>query len=59
MIFILKNNLKIWISCTNQVWNLVDPLVGIKPNGSKCAFKRKTNMKGNVQMYNASFKEYN
>jgi hypothetical protein len=59
MIFIPRIDLKLWTLCTNQVWNLVDPLVGIKPNGSKWAFKRKTNMKGNVQMYNASFKEYN
>ena len=29
---------------------MVDPPKGIKPNGSKWVFKRKTNMKGNVQM---------
>jgi hypothetical protein len=49
MIFISRNDLKLWTSCTNQVWNLVDPREGIKPNGSKWVFKRNTNMKGNVQ----------
>jgi hypothetical protein len=55
MIFIPRNDLKLWTSCTNQVWNLFDPPKGIKPNGSKLVFKRKTNMESNVQMYN--FKE--
>jgi hypothetical protein len=25
-----KNNLKPWTSCTNQVWNLVNPPEGLK-----------------------------
>jgi hypothetical protein len=57
MIFISRNDLKLWTLCNNQVRNLIDPLEGIKLNRSKWIFKRKTNMKGNVQMYNASFKE--
>jgi len=48
MIFISRNDLKLWTSYINQVWDLVDPPEGIKPNGSKQGFKRKTNMKGNV-----------
>ena len=48
MIFISRNDLKLWTSYTNQVWDLVDPPEGIKPNGSKRGFKKKTNMKGNV-----------
>jgi hypothetical protein len=35
----------------------VPVLEEIKPNGSKWVFKRKTNMKDNVQIYNASFKK--
>jgi len=35
MIFIPRNDLKLWASCTNQVLNLVDPPEGIKPSGSK------------------------
>jgi hypothetical protein len=57
MIFIPRNDLKLWTSCTNKVWNLVDLPEGIKLNGSKWVFKRKTNMKDNVQMYDASFNE--
>jgi hypothetical protein len=58
MIFIPRNDLKLWISCTNQVWNLVDSFEWIKLNESKWIFKIKTNMKGTVQIYYASFKEY-
>jgi len=36
---------------TNQIWNLVDPPEGIKPNGCNLVFIKKTNMEGNVQMY--------
>ena len=57
MIFIPRNDLKLWTSCTNKVWNLVDLPEGIKLNGSKWVFKRKTKMKDNVQMYDASFNE--
>ena len=57
MIFILSNDLKLWTSCTNQVWNLVDPPEGIKYNWSKWVLKRKTNMKDKIQIYNTSFKE--
>jgi len=32
MIFIPRNDLKLWTSCTNQVWNLVDIPERIKPN---------------------------
>ena len=58
MIFIPRNDLKQWNSCTNQVWNLVDSFEWIKLNESKWIFKIKTNMKGTVQIYYASFKEY-
>jgi len=34
MVFIPRNDLKLWILCTNQVWNLVNPPEGIKPNRS-------------------------
>jgi hypothetical protein len=44
MIFISRNDLKLWTSCTNQVWNLIYIPEGIKPNGSKWIFKRKTNL---------------
>jgi hypothetical protein len=57
MIFIPRNDLKLWTSCTNKVRNLVDLPEGIKLNGSKWVFNRKTNMKDNVQMYDASFNE--
>jgi len=57
MIFIPRNDLKQWNSCTNQVWNLVDLFEWIKLNESKWIFKIKTNMKGTVQIYYASFKE--
>jgi hypothetical protein len=57
MIFIPRNNLKIWTSYANQVWNLVNPPEGIKLNGSKWVFKRNTNMKDNIQICNTSFKE--
>ena len=35
----------------NQLWNLVDPLEGVKPIGCKWVFKRKTDMDGNVITY--------
>jgi len=41
----------------DYAWCWDDPHQEIKPNGSKWVFKRKTNMKGNVQIYNASFNE--
>jgi hypothetical protein len=41
MIFIPRIDLKLWTLCTNQVWNLVDPLIGIKPNGSKLPLREK------------------
>jgi hypothetical protein len=59
MIFIPRNDLKLWTSCTNQVWNLIDLPKRIKPNGYKCLFKRKTNMKSNVKMYNARISYFN
>ena len=37
----------------NQVWTLVDSPEGVKPFGYKCAFKRKTNIEGNVIIYKA------
>ena len=38
---------------TNQVWTLVDAPKGVKPIGSRWAFKKKTDMDGNVQIYKA------
>ncbi|KAL4364246.1 hypothetical protein GQ457_04G019210 [Hibiscus cannabinus] len=35
----------------NQVWTLVEPPEGIKPIGCKWAFRKKTDMDGNVQTY--------
>ncbi|KAL4387001.1 hypothetical protein GQ457_09G019520 [Hibiscus cannabinus] len=35
----------------NQIWTLVEPPKGIKPIGCKWAFKKKTDMDGNVQTY--------
>jgi hypothetical protein len=37
----------------NQVWNLVDPIDGVRPIGCKCVFKKKTNKDGNVHIYKA------
>ena len=37
----------------NHVWNLVDPLEGIKSIGCKWVFKKKTDMEGNVITYKA------
>ena len=37
----------------NQVWNLVDPPVGIKPIENKWVFKRKSDMDGNLTTYKA------
>ncbi|KAK2429799.1 secreted RxLR effector protein [Trifolium repens] len=38
---------------TNQVWNLVEPPVGIRPIGCKWVFKKKTDMDGKVHTYKA------
>jgi hypothetical protein len=35
----------------NQVWNLVDPIDGVRPIGCECVFKKKTNKDGNVHIY--------
>ena len=37
----------------NQVWNLVDPLEGVKPIQCKWIFKRKTDPDGNPTIYKA------
>jgi len=37
----------------NQVWNLVDPLEGVKPIECKWIFKRKTDADGNVTIHKA------
>jgi hypothetical protein len=37
----------------NQVWNLVDPIDGVRPIGCKWVFKKKTDMDGNVYIYKA------
>jgi hypothetical protein len=34
----------------NQVWNLVDPIDGVRPIGCKCVFKKKTDKDGNVHI---------
>ena len=38
---------------TNQVWTLVEPLVGVNPIGCKWVFKKKTDMDGKVHTYKA------
>ncbi|KAK2395944.1 secreted RxLR effector protein [Trifolium repens] len=38
---------------TNQVWNLVEPPVGVRPIGCKWVFKKKTDMDGKVHTYKA------
>ena len=35
----------------NKVWNLVAPLVGVKPIANKWVFKRKTGMDDNMIIY--------
>jgi hypothetical protein len=35
----------------NQVWNLVDPINGVRPIGCKWVFKKKTDKKENVHIY--------
>jgi hypothetical protein len=37
----------------NQVWNLVDPIDGVRPIGCKSVFKKKTDKNGNVHIYKA------
>ena len=38
---------------TNQVWELVDVPVGVKPIGCKWIFKKKIDMDGNISTYKA------
>jgi hypothetical protein len=37
----------------NQVWNLVDPIDGVRPISCKWVFKKKTDNDGNVHIYKA------
>jgi hypothetical protein len=37
----------------NQVWNLVDPIDGVRPIGCQWVFKKKTDKDGNVYIYKA------
>jgi hypothetical protein len=37
----------------NQVWNLVDPIDGVRPIGCKWVFKKKMDKDGNVHIYKA------
>ena len=37
----------------NQVWNLVDPIDGVRPVECKWIFKKKLNMDGNVHILKA------
>jgi hypothetical protein len=37
----------------NQVWNLVDPIDGVRPIDCKSVFKKKTDKNGNVHIYKA------
>jgi hypothetical protein len=37
----------------SQVWNLVDPIGGVRPIGSKWVFKKNMDMDGNVHIYKA------
>jgi hypothetical protein len=37
----------------NQVWNLVDPIDGVRPIGCKWVFKKKTDMDINIHIYKA------
>ena len=38
---------------TNQVWNLMDPLEGIKPMGCKYVYKRKRGVDGKMETFKA------
>jgi hypothetical protein len=47
----------------NQVWNLVDPIDGVRPIDCKWVFKKKMRKDGNVHIYKArlvekGFKDY-
>lgn len=50
-----KNAMKseIQSNCDNQVWTLIDPRKGLKTIRCKWAFKKKTDMVGNVHTYKA------
>jgi len=37
----------------NQVWNLVDPIEGIRPVECKWGFKKKLDMDGNIHIHKA------
>jgi hypothetical protein len=37
----------------NQVWNLVDPINGVRPISCKWVFKKKMDKDGNVHIYKA------
>jgi hypothetical protein len=37
----------------NQVWNLVDPINGVRPISCKWGFKKKRDKDGNVHIYKA------
>jgi hypothetical protein len=37
----------------NQVWNLVDPIDGVRPISCKWVFRKKTDQDGNVHFYKA------
>jgi hypothetical protein len=37
----------------NQVWNLIDPIDGVRPISCKWVFKKKTNKDGNIHIYKA------
>ena len=38
---------------SNQVWTLVDPVVGVKPIGCKWIYKRKRQIDGKVETFKA------
>jgi hypothetical protein len=35
----------------NQVWNLIDPIDGVRPIGCKWVFKKKTDKNENIDIY--------
>jgi hypothetical protein len=37
----------------NQIWNLVDPIDGVRPIRCQCVFEKKMNKDGNVHIYKA------
>ncbi|XXG79641.1 hypothetical protein AAC387_Pa09g0670 [Persea americana] len=39
--------------CHNQVWDLIEPLEGIKPIGCKCVYKKKRGVDGKVETFKA------